>query len=115
MGQPELPASPRRLFSDPLAPLWLIGGLILIAYGGYRLYETKGQSRTAALLLAVGLTMIPIPIIAFLGGVGLVGVGVWMLTLPGKFAFDYVIMLLAFVFGIASIVEQWRKLRASRS
>ncbi len=102
--------SPRRPRMDAQTVLGLLVALVLCGYGGYRLFMSGGNSPTGAMILCAGLTFVPITIVGLIGGVGLIGVAIWIIA-RGPVGFDWVIVALSALFGCMAIAERWRRIK----
>lgn len=102
--------SARRPSFGPTFFLGLFLGLALVGYGGWMMYNSGWHSPTGFLIACVGVMIVPIGIARLLGGLGAMGLAVWLI-IHAAGSFDYVYGALILFVGGSSAVDGWKTLR----
>jgi hypothetical protein len=103
-------APARRRSFGPGAWLQTLLGLALCGYGGWMMYSSGWHSPTGFLIACVGVMIVPIGIARLLGGLGAVGLAVWLI-INAAGPFDYLYGGLVVLVGGSSALEGIRTLR----
>jgi hypothetical protein len=123
--QPERQPAPTHAAADTPSPrrasrfgpaFWLqaVFGLIIAGYGGWMLLDRQWHSPTGFLIACVGVMIVPLGVTRLLGGLGAVGLAVW-LAVNALGSFDYIYAALVVFVGGSSVIDGIHELRGKRA
>jgi hypothetical protein len=90
--------------------LQLIGGVALLVVGIAWLAKIGGYALQPAVIVCVGLMVMPIGAIAFVGGLAMFSLGVYSLVMYHKLPLDLAIGIVLVLLGVMTMAERSKRL-----
>lgn len=90
--------------------LQLLAGVGIVAAGAAWMVSNGAYAMQPAVVICIGLTLIPIRVIGLLGGLAMFGVGAYFLWGNRGASMGMAIGALLMVFGVWTMVERWKRL-----